>query len=169
MAAVLHSEGPSLGVAQQSHGDGPNAIVTSTEPMVRHDSLMENYTSVMSSADMLSMVAGAQALMRQRGRHDSVLSTAKKPTGECTPGSIAPNLGPSILKTPSVGASPTHSFSHRHSPTTLPKTPGSIWLHRYSQNWWPVILCDEQTAPPKFMGSRHSPTDMPAILLGKRI
>ena len=74
-----------------------------------------------------------------------------------------PNLGQSILKTP-----PATGESKLSKPQP-PKTPGSIWTLKYNGKAWPLILCDENSAPEVFIKSRQSDSHLPSILLGKRI
>lgn len=75
----------------------------------------------------------------------------------------SPNLGSSILKTRSTPVSFTGSS------TDSLKTAGSMWITRYHDKYWPVVLCNEATVPPTFMKSRRETSHLPAILLGKRI
>jgi hypothetical protein len=44
---------------------------------------------------------------------------------------------------------------------------GSTWIAEYHNFEWPVVLCDQETAPPAFMSSRTAADHLPAILLGR--
>lgn len=74
---------------------------------------------------------------------------------------LSPKLGNSPFKTPSLGAP-----SNQASPS--PKTAGSTWVWNYGGKPWPVVLCDEQTMPKKFMETRRKDSHLPAVLLGQR-
>ncbi|KAK5131105.1 hypothetical protein LTR08_001323 [Meristemomyces frigidus] len=50
---------------------------------------------------------------------------------------------------------------------TTVKEVGSTWVWSYHGKDWPVILCDYQTPPRIFITTRR-PTEIPALLLGKR-
>lgn len=124
-----------------------------------------------------SLISGAEA------------ATAKPQAAEMPPTSTGKqvNLGSSIPRTSSLTASskasPTlssHSApslsssvskmpSATHASFTPRKTPGSTWIYSYGEKPWPVVLCDERTAPKKFMESRRKDSHLPTILLGKRI
>lgn len=146
----------------------------------RHDSPMEDESSMTPSA-MRGKLADVEKLMRQNSRHDSVLSKTNEVDNDASPTRKHLNLGSSILKTPSSKASSKASPTPSHNPKPNPdgsavktaispgKIAGSICLTKYDSQWWPVVLCDEKSAPKKFMDTRHDPSHLPAILLGKRI
>lgn len=135
---------------------------------------------------------------KETSRHDSVIeddtvtpTAAKAADAQTAPTGKPLNLGNSILKTPSVAASsnssptpslqsspelgasilktPSATASSRHSDSLFPKAAGGVWLSKRDGKLWPVILCDEITAPKDFMKTRRDPSHLPAILLGKRI
>ena len=104
----------------------------------------------------------------------AALSPSPAPSHKSIPG-----LGTSMLRTPSAAAlsaasrSPNLNANPRVPIATpaaapTPKTAGTIWIASYNKKRWPVVLCDGDTAPPKFMATK-SGNASPAILLGRRI
>lgn len=144
----------------------------------RHDSPMEPEPA-MSPAAMRAKMAEVQLQNRQKGRHDSAISPAPAMDKPSASNPKPVNLGASMLKTPSIAASskcsPTSSkpdcriCDFTGPPAATEAVAGSTWLWKYDGKLWPVVLCDEKTAPKKFMDTRHHPSDLPAILLGRRI
>lgn len=148
----------------QQREDGGNKPPSQETPMQKDG-------AALPETEMLAKRAEIQSLMRQRARHDSVLSNVQGGSEKTLSAGKSASLGRSSLKTPSLKSTEgSHGRSSKPSPVSGDKTAaGSTFLTKYGDKWWPVILCDDETAPPKFIQTRHDNSHLPAILLGKRI
>lgn len=155
----------------------------------RHDSVISEDIIEPKPSSALTKNAKTQARQTDPG-----ISGAKPASTEPAAADVPvpstekkPNLGSSILQTPSstasFQASPTLSpygspsldssvFKappKRHTSPPPSKAAGSTWVYDYGGKWWPVIICDERTTPKTFMENRRKGSHLPTILLGKRI
>lgn len=179
-------------------GLGHEAVADSAEELdnesptvdsTRHDSVIEEDADELEAPPIASEnVEPRDSATNLATQGEPSFPTEPKTADICEPSTEKKlDLGSSMLKTPSVTASSKASptLSHKssasfssaifrtppasHAYAPLPKWAGSIWVTKYGDKPWPVVLCDEETTPKKFMDSRRKDSHLPAILLGQRV